>query len=168
MSDVFAVATRPGGPLGNSMEWYDKVTGVPVFDIGPLGSGSTLQYQKVTITAAQMLALSGTPITLLPAPGVGLFTYIDNAVFALNFNTTAFAAGSALQIIENAIVVASTTAALVNGASSVIIQAAFPSFNTTASLGAANAPVTLGVAGANFTTGNSTIDVHLWYIVITP
>ena len=165
MSDIFTVATQPS-PTDNSMQWISKATpnkGQPVFGIAPFGN---VQYSVLTLTAAQIKALSGTPITLLAAPGTGLSIQILDAVFKLNFGTTQFAAGSTVQILQNSIAVATTTATLINGGSSVLIQPAFPGIGTSASLGASNSAVTVGVAGANFTTGDSTVDVHLWYSVI--
>lgn len=166
MSDIFAVAARAGGPLGNSMEWYDKATGAVVFQINPLGGGGQL-VSKTTITAAQMLALSGTPVTLLAAPGAGLLIQIFSVIAYVNFNTTAYAAGSVLQVLENSIAVATTTAALINTTTAIAIQMALPLLGTTASLGAANSAVTLGVAGSNFTTGNSPVDIILSYTIVT-
>ncbi len=150
-------------PTDNSMEWCDKVSGQPAFNIRPYGN---VQYAVITLTAAQIKALHGTPVQLLAAPGAGKSIFILDSVLKLNFGTAAFAAGSTVQVLQNAIVIASTTAALVNNASSILIQPAFPNVNATASLGASNAAVTITASAAEFTTGDGTIDVHIWYSTI--
>lgn len=165
MSDRFGSATRLGLD-GLSYEWVDKVTGNIVFDIAPYGGGN-LQFLKATITSAQVLALSGTPVTLIAAPGTGLFVQIVDALIYLNYNSAAYAAGSTLQILSGSVAVATTTATLINGSASAVIQPAFPLIGSTGKPGGSNSAITLGVAGANFTTGNSTLDVLLWYSIVT-
>ncbi len=145
------------------MEFYDIATGTTLQNIG-LGNG-TPQYLKTTLTAAQVKALHGTPITLFTPP-TSRSVYVENAVLFLNFNTTAYASGSAVQIVQNAIAIATTTAALINNGSAILIQMALPGLGTTASLGAVNGAVTITAVGAEFTTGDSPINVHLWYRIL--
>ncbi len=146
-----------------SMEFFDVATGVVVQNIG-LTNG-TPQYTRVILTAAQVKALHGTPITLLTPP-TGKSVWLMDAAMFLNFNTTPYAAGSAVQILQNTIAVATTTAALVNNGSAILIQMAFPALGTTASLGATNGALTITAAGAEFTTGDSPINVNLWYSIL--
>lgn len=177
MSDISAVYSRY---TGADLEFVDKATGNVVFALRASqvvdfsgGTGSFLpfpgnmQYAKVTLTAAQVKALHGTPITLVAAPGAGKFVQLLDAALYLNYGTAAFAAGSTVQLIMNSIAIATTTAALLNNGSSIMIQPAFPALATTASQGAANAALTITASGSEFTTGDSTVDVHLWYAVIT-
>ena len=166
MSDIFTVGTRPGS-ADNAMEFYDKTSGVRTFGIG--GGIYNVQHKKVVVTAAQMIAMGGsplTPVTILPAPGAGMANFVQDAVLVVNFGTTQYTGGAAVNFQMNSITVFSTTAALINGASaSILIQPAFPAVGTTASLGAFNSALTMNTASA-FATGDSTISVHVWYATL--
>ena len=165
MSDSFGTYPRLAAD-GVSYEWVDKLTGNIVFDIAPYGGGN-LQFLKTTITSAQILALSSAPVTLIAAPGAGYFIDIQGVLIYLNYTSPAYAAGSTLQILSGSVAVATTTATLINGSASAVIQPAFPLIGSTGKPGGSNSAITLGVAGANFTTGNSTLDVLLWYSIVT-
>jgi hypothetical protein len=131
-------------------------------------SGPVTQYAKITLTAAQVLAMFGAAITLLPAPGAGLVVNILDALFIVNFGTAAFAAGGVVSIRQNAIAIATTSAALVNNGSSIAVQPAFPGMGATQSNGALNALTDITNATQAFTggTGGGTLDVHLWFAVV--
>jgi hypothetical protein len=143
----------------------------PIDANGVVQAGSldpqAIQYLKVTLTAAQVKALHATPVVLIAAPGAGKAVVIFDVQAWVNFNTTAFAAGSAVQILQNAIAVATTTAALFNSVSALLLQFAFPGIGTSQSNGAVNAATSITASGSEFTTGDSPIDIHLWYAVIT-
>jgi hypothetical protein len=126
-----------------------------------------IQYKKVTLTAANMLALHGTPITGIAAPGAGKAIQLIDALIYINFNTTAYAAGSVFQIVVGGAAVATTTAALINNGAALIIQPAFPLVGTTNSEGTGNSALTLTASAGEFTTGDSPVNVHLWYAVVT-
>ena len=195
MSDTYSAGSRINSQ--GDFEFYDKVSGTTMlafrgpnstantdpgfaqldFSLAPGGvqmPGGWLTPVKVTLTAAQVVALGASPpvpVTLIPAPAAGYSVIVTApALFYLNHGTAPFAGGSALQIEQNSILIASTTAALINNASSIVIQAAFPGIGTTQSIGVAGAPTVLNVAGAAFTGGGtSTLDVFLWFaIVATP
>lgn len=176
-----------GGP-GSSMRGPLYIKGAPggsgqysfyqIFDqFGQLASNvivpsanldpQVIQYLKVTLTAAQVKALHGTPVTLIAAPGAGKFIQLIDALIYLNFNTTGYAAGSAVNIVDGGATVATTTAALINTGSAIAIQPGFPLVGTTNSVGTGNSALTITAASSEFTTGDSPVDVHLWYAVVT-
>ena len=161
MSDSFAVHGRVGSD--GSPEFYDTATGAAVFNIRAKGN---VQYAKVTMTAAQILALNATPVTILAAPGAGLSLYVHAMALYLNFGTAAFQSGTTVTFKQGTATLATTTAALINGGASALIQPAFPAEGTTASLGANNSAITANTTVA-FTTGDSTVDVHIWYSLLT-
>lgn len=160
---VLNVSSRVGAD--GSMEFFDSATGATITNIG-LTSGSNT-YVKKRLTPAQILALNTTPQTIVAAPGAGKMIYVKEALLHIVFATTAYAAGSAFQLQQNSITVASTTAALVNSGSDLWVQMAFPAYGTTASLGASNAALIANIAGGAFTTGDSPIDVHVWYSLLS-
>jgi hypothetical protein len=47
-------------------------------------------YQDVTITTAQLLALFGTPRSILPAPGAGFFNLFEGALLYMPYNSVAY------------------------------------------------------------------------------
>lgn len=188
MSDTYSAHSRQNSQ--GDFEFFDPVSGTSLLAFrGPssslnVGASGVAQldltvapslalpaslptYTKVIVPAASVLTLSGTPVTLLPAPGAGLTNFIMQGCLFLNHVTTAFAAGSGLQIIQNSIVIATSTAALINNASSIMIPLVFPGTGTAASAGAANSATTMNVVGSNFTGGGtSTLEVFLWYATI--
>lgn len=182
MSDISTVGTRFNGA---DMEFYDKASGTTLLafrnaasPLNPLGVAAVDmssapgvlgfgQYQKIVLTAAQVLAMFGAPITLLPAPGAGLANVLLDCTFFLNHVTGAFAAGGLVEIIQNSITQITTSATLINNASSILIQPAWPGVGTTQSNGAANSATTITNATQAFTGGGaSTLEVHLWYATI--
>lgn len=178
-----------GGP-GSSMRGPLYIKGAPggsgqysfyqIFDqFGQLASNvivpsanldpQTIQYLKFGLTAAQIKALHGTPLTVLAAPGAGKVINVVDALLVVTFGTTQYAAGSEIDLLQNSIKVATTTAALLNAVAAgiVTLQMAFPGSSTSQTNGAANSALTLTAASSEFTTGDSTANLHLWYNVIT-
>ena len=60
------------------------------------GGSSIVQQTKVTLSAAQILALFTTPVELIPAPGVGKVLNILDISARVNFNTVAFDASESM------------------------------------------------------------------------
>lgn len=191
MSDTYAAHFRQNSQ--GDVEFYDPSTGTTLLAFrnatsafNPTGVAATDlsispavimpaslgNYKKLSFTAAQINALGASPPvpqTLLPAPGAGLSTVILDAVIALNFGSGAFTGGSTLAVQQNSLNVCTTSNTLIQTASSIVIQPAFPGLGTTQSYGAPNAATLLTVAGAAFAGGaGCTVDVHLWYSTITP
>lgn len=163
MSDIFTVRTGVGA-ADNAMEFVDKVSGVRTFGIG--GGIYTVQHKKVVVTAAQMIALNGTPVTILAAPGTGMANFVLDAILAVNFGTAQYTGGAAVTFQQNSITVFSTTAALINAAAAnVLIQPAFPAVGTSASLGAFNSALTMNTASP-FAAGDSPVSVHVWFATL--
>jgi hypothetical protein len=52
----------------------------------------------VTLTAAQILNIWTTPVEIIPAPGVGFFTWVHDTVFDYRFGTTAYVSGYSLAL----------------------------------------------------------------------
>lgn len=54
------------------------------------GGTPAVQQASVTLTSAQLLALSTTPVTLIPAPGVGFYLFPQYYVMEYTFGGTAY------------------------------------------------------------------------------
>ncbi len=54
------------------------------------GGSPSFMTATVNVTSAQLLSLAETPVTLLPAPGVGKVNFVLNIVAILNYNTTPY------------------------------------------------------------------------------
>lgn len=146
--------------------------GMPCVFSSP-GSLGQIQYTTVTATAAQIRGLSGTPISLVAAPGAGkvivpLFIY-----GLLNFVGTPFTApgGSFLDITYNNSSSAKTYS-FGTAFSSTSANAYWSAINTdlSAALKTAvqNQPLTLSQFGADYTGGGtSTITIITAYTTIT-
>lgn len=61
----------------------------PAFATGPQGSAG-IQVSDITLSSAQILAILSTPITLIPAPGVGFFLYIHKVIMRMLGGSAAY------------------------------------------------------------------------------
>lgn len=133
-------------------------------DTGQLAVAA-LQYATVNLSSAQILALNGTPITLVAAQGTGTVILVENIEFKMVTTSTQYAAGgnvtfqySGGNAVTNNIGAAVITAAA--GTSYTIRQG----IDVTA---VANTAVTVTNATAAFTTGTGTAVVNIKYRVLT-
>lgn len=58
-----------------------KITTQSIADLAGPGGGGFINQTIVTVTGAQLEALAETPVTIIPAPGVGLMTMILQAIY---------------------------------------------------------------------------------------
>ncbi|MFQ5472178.1 MAG: hypothetical protein ACE5FA_04740 [Dehalococcoidia bacterium] len=135
---------------------------------------------KVTtadITSAQLLALNATPITLVAAPGAGKAILVDHVCIQLDWNSAAYdgiAAGEDLQITytdgsgQAATADIETTGFLDSTADAV--RCVWPDA-TLDTIGdktpVANAAIVLSLLTAEIATGDSPLDVQIWYSELT-
>lgn len=132
--------------------------------------------QTVTksLTAANIAAMYGAPIEVIPAPGAGKLIVVDSWVFSMTPTTTSFTGGGVVSLIYNT--AASTAAAGtlpsvnvttgVAGASNPYLI--FGASNTSqAAPPVANASVVITNATAAFATGTGTAKVIANYQIIT-
>jgi hypothetical protein len=127
----------------------------------------------ITITAAQIIALNTTPITLVAAPGAGLALVLEGIVLEVNRTATAFTGGGAVGpvyagatgtfLTANQVAAADVTT---GGAGQVnrFLTPASPAGGLAIS---ANTAIQLFAATANFAAGTGTIKAFVTYSVVT-
>lgn len=138
---------------------------VKTTDVDPL-----LKVATVTLADTDILALNATPKQLIAAPGAGASVIVERVAFRFNWATTQYAAGGACSVFYS-------------GASTNLMAATLAATFFTAPTGAVtndvaigpsasaltipqNTAVVLKAASADFTTGDSTVDVTIWYRVV--
>lgn len=132
-------------------------------------SGTT--QAKISLTTAQIKALNGTPITLVPAMGAGFAILPISVVGRLNFLTAAYATNTQLNVGFSA---ASdplfTNTTLLPVTAGAPIQPFFPLAQAAVTGNdneyISNAPLQISVPGGNPITGAGTLDVYITYQVI--
>jgi hypothetical protein len=121
---------------------------------------------RIPLSAAQIIGMNATPVTLIPAPGAGRVIVVDNLSFKMIRTATAFVNGGALSFQYPTGPVAATAtiaATVVTGGAGTVVQNVK---GVEASLAAVpNDPIQITNATAAFATGTGTalviIDYHV-------
>lgn len=121
-----------------------------------------LQVTQVTLTAAQIIAMNGTPVSLLPAPGAGLCYVVESIEFRFTAGTQ-FTGGGAVtfQYSGGAAVANTIAAAVITSASS--SDTVRVGIDATATL---NAALVVTNATAAFAAGTGTALITFAYRII--
>ncbi len=163
----------PGAIIQNAVDGTFYVntgtTAAPVFTIV---SSATPITAKLSLSSAQILALNGTPITLVAAPGSGKTIVPISVIGRMNFLTAAYATNLQLQVKysagADALFVNSTLLAATSGNP---IQPLFPvaagSVTGNDNEYIANADLLITVGTGNPATGAGTLDLYITYAVVT-
>jgi len=137
---------------------------------GPITQNGAGAKQTVTIslTAAQIIAMGTTPVSLIAAPGAGKCTIVDNITFKMVTTATAFTGGGA---VEFRYTDASGTKVTADVAAAIVTAGAGTSFTNVrgieASLtGTANAAIVIRNATAAFAAGTGTATITIEYHVV--
>jgi hypothetical protein len=124
------------------------------------------QRQRVTLTSAQILALFTTPITLIAAPGAGMYVSVDEIVGILKFGTIAYTGANAGIVSytsgAGAAATSAPAAAWINSASTTAVKLVGVAVTPVA-----NAPVVLSVGTANPGAGDGTMTLDVSYRVVS-
>ncbi len=170
----FAVLNQASGvnaPGGQTTDVTVRVRLIPL-SFGPVEAVDTdpslIQKAVVTLTAAQIIAMSGTPVGILPAPAAGQVLVVDQFIVQVKPGGTQFTGGGAVsfQYHGTAIVPhsANVPAATVNSAtgSENVVP---PPTGVIQPPAATGIDITNGTAA--FATGNGTMIVTVFYSIIT-
>lgn len=142
-----------------------------IADTGAVTLADTVKLYstKVTLSSAQILALNGTPIQLLAAPGSGKIYELMSVSGRMNFLTAAYATHTALDITDATTgdILFSDTGTLL-AATSTKVATVIPNANSGAGVvKTSNGAINAAVATGNPATGAGTLDLYLTYKIIT-
>ena len=131
-------------------------------DVDPL-----LRKATVTLTANEVKALNASPKTLIAAPAAGEALIVERVLFRFHWATTQYTGGSALSVIYtggSTNLLAGTLAAsfLTDPTAAVTSDAILAGLGTQLAAPQETA-VKLKAAAAEFATGDSTLEVQVWY-----
>jgi hypothetical protein len=122
----------------------------------------------VSLSAANILAMNGAPVTLIPAPGANRIIIVDHILVKVVRTSTQFANGGAVEFRytngAGAKVSADMSATLITGAAGTAYAAVRGV--TTELTPVANAPVVITNATAAFITGTGTAKVYIQYRIV--
>ena len=130
----------------------------------------------VTLTATQIHALGGTPIQLLPAPGLGNYYQLLQGVFNYVYGSSAFSGASATPYIYPTGLAAATydfgfnleVTGFLDQTSNQILQSAGNADVSIPSSGFLNAGISIANPGQAITNGTgSTLVVTLFYQILS-
>lgn len=133
-----------------------------------------IQYVKVPLTAAQFNGMYAAPFVLIAAPGVNKLIRVHDITFEVNYGGAAFAAGGVVAAQYGATANGLGAPATATTAAAVFIAfvadgvvGAIGSLASATAAAAVNAALYLSNQTGAFTTGTSTVDVHISYSIVT-
>ncbi len=143
------------------------LTGIGSANIDP----SLQQKKTVTLSAANILAMHGAPVSVLPSPGAGKLIVVDAILWQFKNGSTQFTGGGAVSFVYHGTSVTphtGTVAGATEDAAAPDVQYLGP--NTSGAIDLETA-VGLGLdvtnATAAFAAGNGSAIVTVWYSIVT-
>ena len=133
---------------------------------------TTVQYLKVAMTAAQFNGMYAAPFEILPAPGADNLIVVDEAMLVVDFGSAAYAAGGVFGLQYDTDVHGAGVGASETAAAAVAQWAADSTLRldgrcpTSAAADTVNKSVCMSNLTGAFTTGDSPVDVHIWYKIV--
>jgi len=146
-------------------------TPAPAFGLQPFLQAPN-QFQKITLTSAQLLALNGAPVTIAAAAGAGTLLVIDSVSYRYIFNSVAYTIGAAVLRLYIGSVIAghalhnNVATGLVDQAANRVLPTVQIITPTTIDTDAnyLNQPIVVGNDNATqLTLGNGTLEVMINY-----
>jgi hypothetical protein len=133
----------------------------------------TIQYLKVTMSAANFNGMYAAPFQILAAPGADKLIVVEKAMLVVDFGAAAFAAGGVFGLQYDTDVNKTGTDASETGSAANAQWAADSTFlldgkcPTGLAANTVNKSICMSNLTAAFTTGDSVVDVHIWYKIVT-
>jgi hypothetical protein len=126
---------------------------------------------QVPLTAAQIIAMYTTPVTILPAPAAGTAILVSQIAVELDLTATAFTGGGVVHFYyhgQTAEIMAQTiAAATVNGGTGQSIYILEPVQTAGGSVVTPAVGIDITNASGVFATGTGTAKVTVWYSLVT-
>lgn len=154
----------------------DAVTTAKILDANVTSAkiaANVIQYAKVAMTAAEFNGMYAAPKLLVAAGGANTLHVVDRVAYEVDYGGAQFAAGGATAVQFDS--TANGAGSLASAATAAAVFIAFVAdgvVGAAGSLASATAASTVNkglylsnLTGA-FTTGTSTVDVHLWYATV--
>ena len=132
-----------------------------------------IRTATVSLTAANIIAMNNTPVSVLAAPGVGYAIIVDQFAFEMNRTSTAFTGGGAINLryhtTTSSVPHAGTIAASVvtTGGAGTAIVALGPNVGASGLVIPSNEGIDITNATAAFAAGTGTAKVFLRYRIVT-
>ncbi len=128
-----------------------------------LGTGG-IRVAEVTIPTAEVLTLNGTPVVVVPAPGVGRANIILTVIASVAYVSAAYATNVTLTFGYGGAGILSMTGILAATSSKVAMAAGTVAAVSTAT--AQNAAIVVSASGGNPATGDSPVTVTVLYTTV--
>lgn len=170
-TQIILVATAAGSISGPSMLYPGQYARYESDGVGTwycFNQPSISGQVNVTLSSANILAMNGAPVTLLPAPGSGKVIVVDHISLKMTTTSTQYANGGAVEFRYTDGSGAKVTADIAAG---VITAGAGTSYTsvrgvTTSLTNVANAVLVIDNASAAFITGTGTGVITIQYRVL--
>lgn len=163
-----AVVITPFAGQSVGITGATNITGALAVTGAVTQNGTVKQTVTVGLTAAQLIAMGTTPVTLIAAPGSGKCIIVDNISFKMVTTATAFTGGGA---VEFRYTNAAGTKVTADIAAAVVTAVAGTSFTNVRGIealltGVVNAAIVITNADAAFAAGTGTATLTIDYHVI--
>lgn len=175
---IFILTSAAGGVDGVYLN--SGTTSAPSFNIVGTAAGSISnaqldpmmqQYKTVSLTAANLIAMFTTPVSVIAAPGTGKAIIVDTILFEMTTTATQFTGGGAVDFVFHGTSTATHTGTI---PASIVTTTAGTSNTQLGSPTAANGTTVMANTGvditnatAAFAAGTGTAKVQIWYSVVT-
>lgn len=142
-----------------------------VLSIGTSDVEEQFNVANVSLSAANLIAMNGAPVSILPAPGATKVILVDSIVFKMVTTATAFTGGGAVSFVYNGGATSAITgtipAAVVTAGAGTSYTAMGPAAAASGTTLLANKGIDITNATAAFATGTGTAVVHIKYRIVT-
>lgn len=147
-----------------------NIIGVDANNNVVLPDGSSLSYATVNVSAAQIIAMFTTPVTIVAAPGAGKAIIVSKILFQMTRTATAFTGGGALEFDYHGSTIAHTgtvASTVVTTAGAAVVNVVLGNASATGVVVPANLGIDLTNVTAVFAAGTGTAKVQIWYSIVT-